>query len=183
MLDYMDLNHDGNLSDDERDEDGDGLGNWDESHGHMTPQWWMAEYSKDPNKETPYPITFAGTSMLAWDSDGDGLPDGADDQDFDHLTNAFEIYRRKGWETTYISIGPGTGHNWNGTAPTDPDGAGPLTAADARYYSRVQPFNPCKPVYSDRCHVHPDFGYYPETEDWKGAINPPDHGAKSSDLP
>ena len=37
---YYDLDLDGKLSDDERDEDADGLSNWTESHGFMNPEWW-----------------------------------------------------------------------------------------------------------------------------------------------
>jgi hypothetical protein len=175
LLSYMDMDGDGNLRDDERDADGDLLGNWDESHGRMTPDWWKAVYAKDPFKETPYTITFAGTNMLDPDSDGDTLPDGADDQDFDGLTNGFEVARPATWNATYIATGPGPGNwaRWNGTAPT---------IAGARYYSRVQPFNPCKPVYSARCHLHPPFDYYPDTEPWMGAINPPAPGAKPGDV-
>jgi hypothetical protein len=29
----------------------------------------------------------------------------------------------------------------------------------------VNPFNPCKPVFSQTCHVHPPFGTY-KNEDW-----------------
>jgi hypothetical protein len=172
---YMDSDGDGNLSDDERDADGDALGNWDEAHGPMQPEWWMAAYAKEPYKETAYPITFAGTSMLDPDSDGDTVLDGADDQDFDGLTNSFEITRPPTWNSIYIATGPGSGNyrRWNGTAPV---------GAAARYYARVQPFNPCKPVYSARCHLHPDFGYYPDEEPWMGAINPPPPGAKPEDV-
>jgi hypothetical protein len=175
---YMDLDGDGTLSDDERDADGDGLGNWDESHGRMLPSWWTSTYSKAPNEETPYPVTFAGTSMVDPDSDGDGVADGADDQDFDGLSNSFEISRAPGWSQIYVAIG----HNWNGTATTDPDGTGPLTAADARFYARVQPFNPCKPVWSDKCHRHPPFDYYKESELWMGVENAPAPGARPGDV-
>jgi hypothetical protein len=37
----------------------------------------------------------------------------------------------------------------------------------------VQPFNPCKPVWSKTCHLHPPFGYYDKDEDWAGPFNPP----------
>jgi hypothetical protein len=180
---YMDMDGDGTLSDDERDADGDLLGNWDESHGRMLPDWWKSTFNKDPHKETPYPITFAGTDMLDPDTDGDGLLDGADDQDFDGLTNAFEIERLPGWDTVYIATAFTT-RRWNSATqtPADPDGTGPLTAADARYYARVQPFNPCKPVYSARCHLHPPFGYYADDEPWGGAPNPPAPGARPDDV-
>jgi hypothetical protein len=43
-------------------------------------------------------------------------------------------------------------------------------------YARVQPFNPCKPVFAGTCHRHPPIGYY-QDEDWQGispaAAGPP----------
>ena len=47
VLDYNDGDQrsDGTLSDDERDADSDGLMNWDEAHGPMTPEWWVAKYN------------------------------------------------------------------------------------------------------------------------------------------
>lgn len=159
----LDQNGDGVLQDGERDADRDGLSNWDESHGRMTPEWWAATYSgsNGGQKETPYPITFAGTSMTNPDSDGDGIPDGADDQDHDGLSNAFELARpgdlwtRPGdWTTSYVS----TAQNYNSGSNTLAGGADP--------YARVNPFNPCKPVWSQTCHLHPPFGYYGQSEDW-----------------
>jgi hypothetical protein len=168
------------LTDDNRDADADGLGNWDESHGRMTPGWWKSLYDGTSDVlETPYTVTFAGPSMIDPDSDGDGVLDGADDQDFDGLSNAFEVQRPGNWKTTYISTGYTT-HNWDGTAPTDPIPATP--ANDARYYSRVQPFNPCKPVWSQTCHIHYPFGYYALDEDWMGPVNPPAPGAHPGDV-
>jgi hypothetical protein len=151
--------NDGQLDDGERDADGDGLGNWDESHGRMTPEWWVATYADDP-LETEYPITYAGPDMLDADTDGDGVLDGPDDQDHDGLANWFEVARPYDWTTTYVSTGPPNPHS--GTNP----------------YARTQPFNPCKPVWSDTCHAHPPFAYYDDSEDWAGPyprdIPPPD---------
>jgi hypothetical protein len=169
---YMDLDKNGILTDDERDADGDGLGNWDESpHGRMQPEWWIAQYSKDPTLETPYPVTFAGTSMLDPDTDGDGVPDGADDQDFDGLSNSFEIERPPNWGTIFVAIG----HNWDSSTST-------TTSASARFYARVQPFNPCKPVWSERCHLHPPFDYYKDGELWMGVTGAPAPGARPGDV-
>lgn len=173
---YFDIDGNGALSDDERDADGDGLGNWDESHGRMTPGWWKAAYDGTNGPlETPYPVTFAGPSMLDPDSDGDTVLDGADDQDFDGLTNAFEVQRDGAWATTYIAVGPGAANyrRWDGTAPT---------SGTARYYSRTGPFNPCKPVYSKTCHIHPRLGYYPVDEPWMGAKTPPPAGARPGNV-
>jgi hypothetical protein len=142
--------NDGWLDDGERDADGDHLSNWDESTGRMTPQWWENNYNgtNDPAKEKPYPVTYAGTDSADADSDGDGVIDGLDDQDHDGLSNQFEVTRPYNWRSEYISIGT------NAHPGTNP-------------WARVNPFNPCKPVYSKTCHTHPPFGYY-EGEDWAG---------------
>jgi hypothetical protein len=142
--------NDGWLSDGERDADGDGLGNWDEAHGRMTPDWWPATFSGKPptKKETRYTITWPATELTDPDSDGDGVLDGPDDQDHDGLSNQFEVARPYNWLTTYVS------EEFTG-APPNP-------------WARVDPFNPCKPVWSTTCHEHPPFDYYAADEDWEG---------------
>ena len=55
----------------------------------MTAGWWAACYSS----EGAYPITYAGTSAYDADSDGDGILDGADDQDLDDVPNIMELSR------------------------------------------------------------------------------------------
>lgn len=85
---YLDFNHDGMLTDDEKDIDGDGLGNWVEVHGPGQPAWWQARYKN----EAPYTLrAFAGTDWLDPDTDGDGLKDGADDTDHDGYTDGREM--------------------------------------------------------------------------------------------
>jgi hypothetical protein len=145
---------DGWLDDAERDADHDGLSNWDEANGRMTPEWWEAEYSKSP-LEKPYPyIKYSPTDMTDVDTDGDTIPDGADDQDHDGLSNQFEVARPWNWTITYVSTAyDGTDF---GNSPYAPNP-----------YARVNPFNPCKPVFSEVCHRHIPFGYY-ENEDWRG---------------
>jgi len=152
----LDLTGDGQLNDGERDADGDGLSNWDESHGRMTHDWWTAKYDgTNGPKETPYLVNFQGTNMLDADTDGDLLKDGADDNDFDGYTNEFEMHRPANWGTTYVSLAS----NWTAGSPgTLAPGADP--------YARVQPFNPCKPLWSAICHLHYPFGYYEAGEDW-----------------
>lgn len=175
VLDYVDLDkypdfNLGVLSDDERDADGDGLGNWDERYGRMTQDWWDARYSGSNGfpKETRYISTFPGVSMVDPDSDGDGVLDGLDDQDHDGLTNRFEVSRPWDWRYTYVSFGhngpkPEDYQNY----PIDPPGPGPLpVGVTANAWARVQPFNPCKPVWSTTCNLHPPFGYYAGAEDW-----------------
>jgi hypothetical protein len=147
----------------------------------MTTAWWKSKYDgSNDTLETAYPEVYGGVDMLDADSDGDGVPDGADDNDYDGLTNAFEIERPTNWKSSYVAVGRG----WDNTAKvlTDPDGAGPLTVSDLRYYSRVQPFNPCKPVWSQKCHIHYPFGYYPLDELWAPADVFPAPGAKPGDV-
>jgi hypothetical protein len=96
---YLDLNGDGKLSDDERDVDNDGLGNWVEAHGPLSGQsWWSVIYEQ----EKPYGVTFAGTDWLDPDTDGDGLIDGLDDQDHDGYNNITETLR----EQTNLWVNP-----------------------------------------------------------------------------
>jgi hypothetical protein len=78
----------GPIDDDVRDADGDALLNWQESSGPMVPGWWEAIYH-----EAPYAETYAGTSPVDPDGDGDGVLDGADDQDFDGWSNLSELSR------------------------------------------------------------------------------------------
>jgi IPT/TIG domain len=158
-LAYVDMDRDGKLSDDERDGDGDGIGNWDEAVGRMKQDWWDLTYNgqnNPPPKESRYPVTFPDTSIFDPDSDGDGLKDGDDDQDHDGLTNAFEIARPGDWSGTWT---------WMGYPDTYP-----YTIATDNPWSRVQPYNPCKPVWSHTCHLHPPFGHYDEDERWAGQL-------------
>jgi hypothetical protein len=155
----------GTITDDDKDADADGLSNYTELSGPMTPQWWTTFYdgaNEDPFSrriaplERPYPSrTYLGTDFADTDTDGDGLADGADDEDHDGFTNAFEVARPADWPETYVS-------------DKHPNGTNRL--------ARVNPFNPCKPLYSDFCHRHPPAGYYVEKtengviteEDWRG---------------
>jgi hypothetical protein len=149
-----DLDGDGFLSDEEKDLDGDGLSNWDELHGRMLQGWWVSAYNgtNGPLETKYYGRDFAEPNFADADSDGDGVLDGADDQDGDGFSNVTELSRPSNWQTTYVS----TAHSG---APTP------------NRYARVQPFNPCKPINSDACHNSPPFGYYPPGEDWKSPHN------------
>lgn len=158
------------VSDDDKDADEDGLSNYTELSGPMLPKWWVEYYNgqnADPfgpgiaPLERPYPDRqYLGTDFADRDSDGDTLPDGADDEDHDGYSNAFESVRPPNWRTTYTSdLGA---RPW-GTAGSNPE-------------ARVHPFNPCKPVSSDTtCHLHPPMNYYMTTtptggvteEDWR----------------
>ena len=161
---FGDHEFDGQLSDGERDADGDGLSNWDESHGRMTPAWWPARYDgKTFPKELPYAgVNYPGTDFADADTDGDGITDGPDDVDHDGLSNMYEVSRPYNWPTTYVSVGP-NGLSHSGAPSPNP-------------WARTDPFNPCKPVFSNTCHRHPPFGYYGDQEDWEG-LSPADAAA------
>lgn len=144
----LDADEDGELTDDERDGDGDGLGNWDEQRGRFTESWWVIEHNgKLQPKESRYPaIDFLdnedlldGDALANPDIDGDGVTDGADDHDRDGLSNQFEVRRPDAWLTQ--AFAPGT-NPW----------------------AYTQPFNPCKPFNSERCHRYFPPGYYDDDE-------------------
>jgi hypothetical protein len=119
---------DGKLSDDERDEDADGLSNWVELHGPLLPGWYHGLY----NNEQPYIIAYKGTSPIDPDSDGDGVRDGADDQDFDGVPNFDEVSR-----SMATDLAPSAATQ---AATWAADGS--PTGANAGW---VDPYNPCLP--------------------------------------
>lgn len=89
----LDLDGDGNLTDDERDADRDGLSNIVESNLTGRIDWWTKVFQN----ERPYTArTFAETSPVNPDSDGDGVLDGADDQDADGYDNFTEMQLGRG---------------------------------------------------------------------------------------
>jgi hypothetical protein len=154
----LDIDQNGTLADDERDADADGLGNWDEIRGRMTEAWWASQHDgKNEPKESKYPgIDFldmedtapAYNAHVDPDMDGDGVLDGADDNDHDGLTNQFEVNRPDDWfDDAWIA----------GTNP----------------WAYTNPFNPCKPFNSERCHSHPPFGYYDSDDVPPVGPNPP----------
>ena len=144
----LDIDEDGVLTDDERDADADGLSNWDEVRGRMTEEWWPAQHdgTNEPT-ESKYPdIDFLDNEDTAPaydahtdpDMDGDGVLDGQDDNDHDGLSNQFEVKRPNDWVADAIAGFPLAANPW----------------------AYVNPFNPCKPFNSERCHSHPPFGWY-----------------------
>ncbi len=129
---WLDLDSDGSLSDDERDADGDGLGNYTESgHGAMTFAWWNDFWSGEKAYSPEYP----GVDWLDADSDGDGVADGADDQDHDDWSNLQE------------TIGARVGTPLYGIRSRD---------------IWIQPYNPCLPDWRSRtCSKHPPKDSWP----------------------
>jgi hypothetical protein len=129
---YYDFDQTGRLSDSERDEDADGLSNWAETRGCMNPKYWEGVY----DKETPYYLSYSGTQLDDADTDGDGIRDGADDQDHDDVPNLMECSRvlASGLAADPVDEEQGDPHRvWKGF---------------------VNPFNPCLPhVKSRTCKV------------------------------
>lgn len=133
---YYDLDNNGFLSDDERDEDADGLTNFQETRECLTRDFWDKLYSK----ETPYYRAFGGGTRLDdADSDGDGVRDGADDQDNDDLPNVMECSRNMASGRLFDD------------RETPPDPPNPLPRQGF-----VNPYNPCLPAYKARtCNGRP----------------------------
>jgi hypothetical protein len=151
-LEYNDFDHDGYISDDERDEDADGLTNFDEDTGRMDPSWWKACYQEEPE----FPISFPATKPFDADTDGDGILDGADDQDFDDVPNIMELSRRAAGGALQGNCAPVTGQVGNNPA------------ISPKIW--VNPYNPCLPDYNSRtCPRHPAMAspYPPFKPDWK----------------
>jgi hypothetical protein len=122
------------LSDDEKDIDRDGLSNFDETHGPLSSQAWWSTNTATASEGT-YPIAYDGTNWLNPDTDGDGILDGADDQDHDGYTNIEE-------DMPGFVAGPFMA--WASANNADP---------------AVNPFNPCLPNdASPACIRHPEAG-------------------------
>jgi hypothetical protein len=117
------------LDDSERDEDADGLTNWAETRGCMQQSYWTALYKK----EKAFPLTYPGTQHDDPDTDGDGVRDGADDQDHDDIPNVMECSRRLAADRA--------------GEPTD---ASNPTADGRPLEGWVNPFNPCLPYDRSR---------------------------------
>jgi hypothetical protein len=88
LMATLDRDGDGNLTDDERDADADGLSNMVEFNNEGTQAWWKGVFAS----ELPYSIRhFSDMNPVNPDSDGDGIPDGQDDQDNDGWSNFEEM--------------------------------------------------------------------------------------------
>ncbi len=143
---FLDGDGNGQMTDDERDVDGDGLRNVDEirvlmSQGHY-PQGEECGYEYKP----VLPRVFLQVDYLDWDSDGDGVWDGNDDQDNDGVSNVDEVRPPYNYSphplfeacsmVTPLPVGgarDGSEIMWDGT---------PM---------KRHPYNPCLPYRSDTC--------------------------------
>lgn len=95
-LAHLDVAHrgqapDGVLSDDERDADGDKLGNLVEAKHQMQTSWWTSVVPFAADTQYPLMGSYDGTDFADRDTDGDGVQDGDDDQDFDGWSNVIEF--------------------------------------------------------------------------------------------
>jgi hypothetical protein len=143
---HYDTDQSGYLSDEERDEDADGLQNFDEDRGRMRPDWWTSCYPA----EGPYYITYTDTDIADADTDGDGVRDGADDQDHDDVPNVMELSRIAASSPTHDDREAGQNcvlAEWIEDMFVNVDPPHYLHRDD---YGRVNPFNPCLPVTHSR---------------------------------
>jgi hypothetical protein len=137
---YFDFDEDLKLSDNERDEDADGLTNYDEATGRLTWAYWNGCYTK----EKAYPVVYAGTSLIDPDSDGDSVRDGADDLDHDDIPNLWELSRNAA--SGRLIVSRAECNDKDAEARSDPA------------KGVVNPFNPCLPYLaptSRTCARHP----------------------------
>jgi hypothetical protein len=151
-----DYDRDSYLDDGERDEDADGLSNLVELRGEMQPAYWTSCYSA----ELAYPVDYAGTSLLDGDTDGDGVRDGADDQDHDDVPNIMELSRMRASGFDDTDDGVIRPANPDGSQPPASTGGGrtckpdeeldPKAKRHSGFYGQVNPFNPCEPDRNSR---------------------------------
>lgn len=131
----LDLDGDGNLTDDERDADGDHLSNQVEFNMQGKVGWWTAAYGD----EKPYSIaTFAEPDPTMADTDGDGVIDGNDDQDHDGYTNFQEMQLTRG--QTLLRIQP-----YN---PCLPNPYSPVCSRYIPYDGAWPPFDGSEPMHA-----------------------------------
>jgi hypothetical protein len=109
----------------------------------MMPFYWEGCYTI----EKPFSLPYAATDVTDPDSDGDGVRDGADDQDHDDVPNLMEVSRQAAsglWDGRKDCVP-------SDALPSPPDTNHPLA------YGRVNPYNPCLPAeWSRTCTLHPD---------------------------
>jgi hypothetical protein len=143
---HYDLDGNDYLSDEERDEDADGLINFDEDRGRVRPDWWTSCYAQ----ERPYYITYNDTDIADPDTDGDGVRDGADDQDHDDVPNLMELSRIAASNPTHDDREAGQNCVLAESIENMFEEVDPPHYLHRDDYGRVNPFNPCLPVTHSR---------------------------------
>ena len=138
---FLDLDGDGRLTDDERDADGDGLGNHIELRGVMRIGYYPTEEGCGYRYDPALPRPFVEPDYLEWDSDGDGVWDGNDDQDNDDVANADEI------GPEYMV----TGHPDYEDCGADKRTQLPVNNSRDGSETLRHPYNPCLPYRSRTC--------------------------------
>lgn len=152
----LDGNGDGFLSDDERDEDADGLSNFDEIRSRMVPGYWAACYALEP----VYEIEYAGTDPAKADTDGDGVRDGADDQDHDDVPNLMELSRMAASHLDDTDDGVDVTTSGGGSHCKPDKDLDPEVDNHPDAFGKVNPFNPCMPDRQARtCQLHETIGF------------------------
>lgn len=129
---YLDFDGDGRLYDGERDVDGDGLRNVTELRGLMTIEYYPEGSECGYQYEPLLPRPFPRVGYMDWDSDGDRVWDGDDDQDSDDVSNVDEV---KPPHARCLADSP----------------ALPVGGAQDALPARRSPFNPCLPYQSRSC--------------------------------
>jgi Bacterial TSP3 repeat len=84
----LDLDGDGDLEDSDRDADNDGLSNMVEFNMEGQQAWWAGVYTSEKVYNLRH---FSDVDPMNPDTDGDGIPDGQDDQDNDGWNNFEEM--------------------------------------------------------------------------------------------
>jgi hypothetical protein len=164
---HYDRDGSGFLSDEERDEDADGLINFDEDRGRVRPDWWASCYPQ----ETPYYLTYGDTDIADPDTDGDGIRDGADDQDHDDFPNVMELSRIAASNPTEDDRESGQECVLAEAIEDTFEDVDPPHYLHRSSYGRVNPFNPCLPVtHSRTCSRFVEFGNewapFDQSPDW-----------------
>ena len=137
-LGYYDFDSNGKLSDDERDEDADGLTNFDETHGRMVPSYWSGCYAA--RRRTRSPTRARAPSMRTPTATACGTA----------RTTRTTTTSRTSLE---LSRNAASGHIIVNSCS---DKNGVKQSPDP---GRVNPFNPCLPNPSARtCARHPGIG-------------------------
>jgi hypothetical protein len=141
---------DGWVNDSERDEDADGLSNYVEFRGPLSgARYWASCYAL----EGAFPNEYAGTRGDDADSDGDGILDGADDQDHDDIPNLMEVSRTRASHVSDREAGVDCRVDPALLIPKDLDGDGQPDQQVLRHeglFGRINPFNPCLPFRDSR---------------------------------